>query len=115
MSNIPQVFSDEVAMINMTWCVNPYRPLTGNPIVIFVKRCIRKLTRFLMVPYVETQNDFNAHVTRAFNSIADEMRKQNNSIESILCNMPIECLEIFMDIVNNDGKLSGGIIDANRY
>lgn len=115
MNNIPQAFGEEVGMMNRSWCVNPERTLTGNPIVVFIKRCVRKMIRFFVIQNVEAQNEFNGHVTRAFNSLVGMMREQNGSFESIMHTMPVECMEIFVDIVNNDGTFSGGIIDANRY
>ena len=44
-------------------------PITGNPIAVFVKKLIRKLTRFYVRPARERQNDYNAHVARALNVI----------------------------------------------
>lgn len=44
-------------------------PIKGNPIVVFIKRLIRKLTRFYVRPIVNAQNDINAMSGRIFVSI----------------------------------------------
>lgn len=115
MNNITRAFSEEVGMMNSSWCVNPDHTLMGNPVVVFIKRCVRKMIRFFVVQNVEAQNEFNGHVTRAFNSLVGMIREQNVLFGSIMHTMPVECMEIFVDIVNNNGMFSGGIIDANRY
>ena len=42
-----------------TWNVQPDRPLTGNPLVVCVKKVIRKLLNFYIIPIIEDQNTFN--------------------------------------------------------
>ena len=41
------------------------RRLEGNPLIVFIKRVIRRLTRFYIRPIVDAQNEFNAYAVRA--------------------------------------------------
>ena len=41
------------------------RPITGNPIAVFIKKIIRKFIRFYNRPIVEQQNEFNACILSA--------------------------------------------------
>lgn len=55
---------------NSICCVPFDPPLTGNPILKFIKKVIRKLIRFYIRPTVEQQNEFNAQIVRAANTMA---------------------------------------------
>lgn len=59
---------------NEVWAVNYFRPLTSyfrlfSPIVIWVKRKIRKMLFFLISPIVEDQNNANCSFTSSINAI----------------------------------------------
>lgn len=51
-----------------------------KPIVIFMKRAIRKCLRWLTQPYVDQQNAFNGAVTRA---VSDSLRVQRELLDSL--------------------------------
>ena len=55
---------------NSLCCVPFDPPLKGNPISKFFKKVIRKLIRFYIRPTVEQQNEFNAQIVRAANTMA---------------------------------------------
>ncbi|MBQ9116204.1 MAG: hypothetical protein IJY04_04210 [Clostridia bacterium] len=56
-------------------CMVPFdRPLPGNPIVVFIKKVIRKLIRFYIRPTVEQQNDFNAQMVRCVNILGNHAK-----------------------------------------
>jgi len=43
-------------------------PIKGNRIIVFIKRIIRKFTRFYIRPLVDSQNDINAMTGRVFSA-----------------------------------------------
>lgn len=45
--------------------IDPYKPIAGNPVFVFVKKVIRKLLKFYMVPIISEQNAINRQVTNA--------------------------------------------------
>lgn len=50
-----------------------YRELNGNPIKIFIKRVVRKLNAFLLIPIVDEQNMFNENVCNLCRRIIENM------------------------------------------
>lgn len=63
--------------LNNSYNIVSYRPLTGNKLVIFVKRVIRKLTKFYVEPIVAAQNEFNAFNVRVLNALFKNIRQQS--------------------------------------
>lgn len=55
--------------VNSHYNVQPYKALGGNPLYVFVKKVIRRLTKFYVEPVVFEQNDFNAHTVRILNAM----------------------------------------------
>lgn len=75
---------DNIQAMNRTW-YHVDAPLTTRftfikPIMIFLKRAIRKSIYWFTQPYVEQQNAFNGAVTRA---ISDSLRAQRELLESL--------------------------------
>ena len=64
------------------------RPITGNPIAVFIKKLIRKFIRFYIRPIVEQQNEFNAQIVLATEAAGrnDELLKKIGSLEEKLEN-----------------------------
>ena len=68
------------------------RPITGNPIAVFIKKLIRKLIRFYIRPIVEQQNEFNAQLLIATETVgrrsaeggAAELSKKVETLEAEL-------------------------------
>ncbi len=58
---------ESLAYVNAHHFVQPYKPLSGNPIKVFFKKVIRKLMKFYVEPVVFEQNSFNASVTNVLN------------------------------------------------
>lgn len=56
-----------LANMGDSYSIPESRPLIGNPIVVFIKRVIRKLTRFYIKPIVEAQTEFNAYTAQTAN------------------------------------------------
>jgi len=81
-----EFFIDNVNKINRTCFLQSNKPINGNPIAVFIKKTIRKLTRFYVSPIVCDQSEFNVYVTRAVNSIryyVDEDRMYKERIEKL--------------------------------
>lgn len=55
------------AYVNAHHYVQPYKPLAGNPLKVFFKKVIRKLTKFYVEPVVFEQNSFNAAAVNILN------------------------------------------------
>ena len=43
---------DALAHMNAHYYVQPYKPIAGNPLKVFIKKVIRKLTKFYVEPVV---------------------------------------------------------------
>jgi len=68
--------NENVTYLNEHWEVSAYRELyvssgLKGKMFVFVKKVIRKLTKFYVEPIVNDQNQYNAGVTRSMN----EMRR----------------------------------------
>ncbi len=55
--------------MNGHYNVQPYKPLGGNALVVFIKKVIRKLTKFYVEPVVFEQNTYNANTIRVLNAL----------------------------------------------
>ena len=67
---------------NMNYLNNSYmivscRPLQGNGLFVFIKKVIRKLTKFYVEPIVSAQNEFNAFNVRVLNVLSAFAKKQS--------------------------------------
>ena len=45
--------------------VDPYRPLSGNPVAVFFKKVLRKFMSFYVEPYAAEQSSLNANIAQA--------------------------------------------------
>ena len=66
--------SDEAAdnalrYLNTRYYIQPYKELQGNPVKVFFKKVIRKLTKFYVEPVVFEQDDFNANTVTVLNTL----------------------------------------------
>lgn len=77
--------------MNTHYCIQPYKELQGNPLKVFFKKVIRKLTKFYVEPVVFEQNDFNANTTKALNSLRSAV---NTGSESSDMNDRLQVLEL---------------------
>jgi len=69
--------------INAHHYIQPYKPLMGNPVKVFFKKVIRKLTKFYVEPVVFEQNSFNAAAVNVLNVMKNnaESRQDDNAGE----------------------------------
>ena len=54
--------------------LEPYKQLTGNPVVVFFKKVIRKLVKFYIMPLVTEQNAVNYHTANAVRQLSSYAR-----------------------------------------
>ena len=59
---------NSLVYLNGHYNVQPYKPLGGNPLFVFIKKVLRKLMKFYIEPIVNDQNNFNANVVRVLNA-----------------------------------------------
>ncbi len=87
-------FADNAEKMNRVCLLQPNKPITGNPIAVFIKKTIRKLTRFYIAPIVTDQSEFNICVTKVTNSLRyyiEEEKKDKQQIEKLI--QRVETLE----------------------
>ena len=74
-------FRYDIDVLNRVWNINLEREiLSRNKLFAFVKKVIRKLTRWYIVPMMQDQITFNSYVVRNINNL----NKQNEKIRKIL-------------------------------
>lgn len=75
-------FNEELYELNNYWNIASNHVITGNKIVLLIKRIIRKCIRFHINPIIEEQNRFNAVVVRSINLldqyISQHYKEQEN-------------------------------------
>ena len=71
---------DVVEYLSCNYEVQPYEVLRGNKLVVFVKRCIRKVTGFFILPIVRQQNTLNYYYYRIAETIG-EVKADNDNMK----------------------------------
>lgn len=84
---------DALAHMNAHYYVQPYKPIAGNPLKVFIKKVIRKLTKFYVEPVVFEQNEFNANTVSVLNTFRGAIEGQASNEDSGLADR-IEALEL---------------------
>ena len=84
---------DALAHMNAHYYVQPYKPIAGNPLKVFIKKVIRKLTKFYVEPVVFEQNEFNANTVSVLNTFRGAIEGQASKEDSGLADR-IETLEL---------------------
>lgn len=83
MNNSDGAESDDMsataAYLNSHYYIQPYKELNGNPIIVFVKKIIRKLAKFYVEPITFEQNEFNANVVRLLNALKNSESAESKS------------------------------------
>lgn len=95
-----------------SYVIRDNRQLSGNPIVVFIKRVIRKLTRFYVKPIVDAQTEFNAYTVQTANMLSryvcDDLEKTNTKqLEE-----KIELLELKLRTAIKENNTLHGRIDS---
>ena len=76
-------FKEDLYVANHEWNVNPYRPLQGGKLRVFVRKVIRKLVYFFVEPIVMAQDGFNASVVRMMNQMSCYIDQKDKEIEEL--------------------------------
>ena len=84
---------EALAYMNAHYYVQPYKPIAGNPIKVFIKKVIRKLTKFYVEPVVFEQNEFNANTVSVLNTLRNTAENQPSSETDALAGK-LETLEL---------------------
>lgn len=78
-------FRYDLDTLNRVWNVNLEREiLSRNKLFSFVKKVIRKLTRWYVIPMMQDQITFNSYAVRTINNLNKQMEKQNERLEKLL-------------------------------
>jgi hypothetical protein len=66
--------------------INPHKNIQGNKIVVLIKKIIRKLIKFYIVPIVDDQNAFNNYIINNLQLQIKYLNKKINDLEEKLSN-----------------------------
>ena len=78
-------FRYDLDILNRVWNVNLEREiLSRNKLFSFVKKVIRKLTRWYVVPMMQDQIIFNSYTVRTINNLNKQLNKKNDEIKKLL-------------------------------
>lgn len=72
-------FYEAVQFISYNYELNPYQVYTGNPVKVFIKKAIRKVANFFVIPIVVQQNNVNGNVA----VVAEAVREQYEEIQNM--------------------------------
>lgn len=75
----PTDLEQAVEYLTYNYEVQPCQLLTGNPVKVFVKRCIRKLAGYFFLPIVQQQNALNQYYLYVAETVVD----QKNEIKTL--------------------------------
>lgn len=75
MNDIFEISDEEYDYLKILCEVEPNKQLNGNKLVVFIKKIIRKLNKFYVIPIVKDQNAFNFFILRVLLKNY-EMKKQ---------------------------------------
>lgn len=82
-----------VQYVNVNHRIDPYRPLSGNPLAVFFKKVIRKLVSFYVEPYAAEQSSLNANIAQAQSQIELYIQESRMHSTKVLLER-IEALEL---------------------
>ena len=88
----PDTLRSNVQYVSTQYQMQPYRPLAGNPVMVFFKKVLRRLMRFYIEPLAQEQTYFNANTAQAL----QEMELHPTGIIKELHPMPICWLQKYL-------------------
>ncbi len=97
--------SELVSYMNSSYAVPITRPLGGNPIVVFIKRVIRKLTRFIIRPIVEHQSEYNSVSARAVGMIGARVESVSSETENRIALLELKLQTAMKEIERLNGEI----------
>jgi len=84
-------------ILRNSWDIQPNKSLNGNPLIILIKKIIRKLIRFFILPIINEQNAINYSVFCILEKNCEmkvEIERLNEQIvqlEERVKNIPVDC------------------------
>ncbi|MDE5771738.1 MAG: hypothetical protein K2I06_08965 [Ruminococcus sp.] len=63
--------------------VQSYHQIDGNPVIVFIKKSVRKIIKFHTEPIVSEQNNFNASAVTALTSLRNTQKQLIKRIEKL--------------------------------
>lgn len=97
-------FKGTVDQMDNKRVVQWWNPITGNPVLVFFKRFIRKCVTFIIDPIVIRQNDFNNYTASALTQVSakfeqeqdynlEEMQNKIEKLEARIAELEKKCGE----------------------
>ena len=78
-------FKYDLNVLNQVWNINLEREiLSRNNLFSFVKKVIRKVMRWYIVPMMQDQITFNSYAVRVINSLYKQLNNKNEEIKRLL-------------------------------
>lgn len=77
-------FKYDLDVLNRIWNINLEREiLSRNGLFSFIKKVLRKLTRWYVVPMMQDQVVFNSYAVRIINNLTQQLNEQNEKIKEL--------------------------------
>lgn len=77
-------FRYDLDVLNRIWNINLEREiLSRNGLFSFIKKVLRKLTRWYVVPMMQDQVVFNSYAVRIINNLTQQLNEQNEKIKKL--------------------------------
>ena len=77
-------FRYDLDVLNRIWNINLEREiLSRNGLFSFIKKVLRKLTRWYVVPMMQDQVVFNSYAVRIINNLTRQLNEQNEKIKKL--------------------------------
>lgn len=86
-------YNGVVSYLQAAHVVPVSKPISGNPIIVFIKKLIRKFTRVTIRPVVEHQSEYNASSARAL-ALVGTYISQNSVVSNAELLEKIDMLEL---------------------
>lgn len=107
-------YNGVVSYLQSAHAVPVSKPITGNPIIVFIKKLIRKLTRVTIRPVVEHQSEYNAFSARALSMVGTYI-EQNSVVSSAELLEKIDMLELKLQTaVKEIDRLNAKLAELER-
>lgn len=94
--------------LNIRNQIEPYKPIEGNFLVVFIKKVIRKLMKFHLMPIITEQNALNLHTANAVNQMQCYIQEQQKKDISALISR-IDALEVQVKTLQEENKELKGL------
>lgn len=91
-------FMNSLGFINNNYTLEYYSDLGSGRVKVFIKRAIRKVLKFLLLPIITQQTHVNAHIVRCLNNARYVVQKEAQGVNG-------ELLQAQRDIVYLKTKL----------